>query len=151
MDLYIARHGEAGSGTYDELRELTANGISTTQSVYTRSATSIHQSIATVICSPLLRARQTAEVALDLLPIKCRELVVSEILRPESCPEDIAGFLDKQTQWPILIVGHQPVLGELLAWLTDQEHFRAGIATSSLYALNLITPARGCGTVLWQS
>ena len=151
MDLYIARHGEAGIAAYDDLRELTANGIATTRTIYTQNAASIHQSIATVICSPLVRARQTAEIALNVLPVRSSNLMVSETLRPESSPGVIASFLDSQAEWPILLVGHQPVLGELLAWLTDQEHFRAGIATSSLYALNLITPAQGCGTVLWQS
>ena len=151
MDLYISRHGEAGPAHTDDLRELTERGIRETRRVYTECAGRIQQPIARVVSSPLIRARQTAEIALQLLPVACSDIEISAELSPDSSPEAIAACLDCSDRWPILLVGHQPVLGELLSWLTDQEHFRHGIATSSLFSLNLITPARGCGTVLWQS
>ncbi len=151
VDLYVARHGAAGRARDDASRELTAAGVGATRAVYTRCAVRIHQPIATLVCSPLTRARQTAEIALDTLPIDPGPVVVSEALCPDSTPAALAQFLDLCLQWPVMLVGHQPLLGDFLSWLTDQEHFRNGVATSSLVALNLIAPARGCGTVLWQA
>ena len=151
MDLYIARHGEADRAGTDDLRELTEYGVRQTRAVYADCASRIQQPINEVVASPLVRARQTADIAMEILPVANPELEISEVLRPESTPEAIASFLESRSRSPVMLVGHQPVLGEFLSWLTDQEHFRHGIPTSSLLSLNLITPARGCGTVLWQS
>ena len=151
MLIYLARHGEAGRAANDDDRPLTASGIATTRLVYSQLADHIEEPLAVIVSSPLLRARQTAEIALELLPTSATELLICPELRPESTPEAIAQLLDAQLAWPVLLVGHQPIMGNLLSWLTGHLHFRHEGATSSLYALDLITPARGCGEVLWHS
>ena len=151
MELYIARHGEAGSASSDELRALTANGVSRTRATYSQYAGKIQRPIATVVSSPLVCARQTAGIALELLPVADQDFLITDVLRPESTPEQIAKFLDTLSLWPVLLVGHLPVLGEMLYWLTEQEEYRSGIKTSSLFAVDLLTPARGCGNVIWHS
>ena len=55
-----------------------------------------------------------------------------------------------QVAGPVFLVGHQPLMGRLLAWLTDRAEVSTAFGTSGLAAVELITPARGCGTLLWQ-
>lgn len=151
MLLYIARHGEAGAAADDSLRELTANGRSETRAVYERFAARIEEPIQSIICSPLLRARQTALLARQSLPNVVQEPVIAEELKPASSPALLGNLLDRQSRWPVMLVGHQPVLGELLSWLTDEPDHRYNLPTSSLHAVELIAAARGCGTLIWHS
>ena len=149
MRLYVARHGEAGRAVSDDLRQLTARGVAETRAAYREAAGHLREPVAQLIASPLVRARQTAAIALELLPCT-GSLQTSDVLRPESSPEAIASLLESATS-PVMLVGHQPVLGELLSWLTGDDYHRYSVDTSSFYALDLIVPAQGCGTLLWRA
>ena len=148
MRLYVARHGEAGRAAKDDLRQLTERGVAETRATYREAASHLREPMAQLVASPLVRAQQTAAIALELLPCT-GGLQTSDVLRPESSPAAIATLLENAPS-PIMLVGHQPVLGALLSWLTGDEYHRCSVGTSSFYALDLIVPAQGCGTLLWR-
>jgi phosphohistidine phosphatase len=65
-----------------------------------------------IVCSPLLRARETA-ATLDL-----GEPVIDERLAPGATPEDIRAVADGRGE-VVLVVGHQPDCGRAAAMLGD--------------------------------
>jgi len=153
--LYLVRHGEAGSAVQDSQRELTARGRAQTQSLCEQVASQLPDIPQTLLVSPYTRAVQTADIVRSVLmpdvtdPASYR---LAPCLTPNEYPEKVAAFLDAQSSlvWPVVMVGHQPLLGEILAWLTDRPELAHGVATSSISALDLATFARGCGTLSWQ-
>jgi len=79
--------------------------------------------------------------------VDCR---ISELLRPETSVERLAGELEANTEWPLVLVAHQPLLGKLLAWLVDEDSLRHAVPTSGLYALDVIAFVRGGASLLWH-
>ena len=113
MDLILWRHAEAEDavgGRDDMRRALTARG----EKQAARVAAWLDRQLpegARILCSPALRCEQTA------LPLG-RKYKTREELAPEATVADVL----QVTQWPsakqaVLVVGHQPLLGEVLAQL----------------------------------
>lgn len=113
MDLILWRHAEAeegGEGQDDLLRPLTARG----EKQAARMAAWLDRQLPEglrVLCSPALRTEQTA-----------RALGRKYKLRAELLPDGSAQDLLELVQWPrtrgaVLVVGHQPVLGQTVARL----------------------------------
>lgn len=150
MRLYLARHGEAAYGHPDESRTLTDWGNKQTQANYRHCAPRFDVPLAGIVSSPLVRARQTAAIALVNLPTTAVELLISPQLHPETPVADTCAMLAQQTAWPLLLVAHQPLIGKLLAWFCDDSDLRYQVNTSSLFALEMIAIVRGGGTLLWQ-
>ncbi|HEX8885165.1 MAG TPA: histidine phosphatase family protein [Noviherbaspirillum sp.] len=108
MELILWRHAEAAPGTPDEARPLTETGRHHAQAMAQwlrpRLPADLH-----ILCSPALRARQT--VAPLALPHDIHQAIAKD--RP-------ATDLLKAADWPanrrnIMLVGHQPAFGELIA------------------------------------
>lgn len=153
--LYLVRHGEAGSAAQDSLRELTARGRAETLSVCEQVAGQMPELPKTLLVSPYTRAVQTAAIVRSILMPDVTDPAgyrVTPCLTPDEYPEKVAAFLDAEAQitWPLVMVGHQPLLGEILAWLTGRPELAHSVPTSSISAVDLITFARGCGTLSWQ-
>ncbi|HEY3543275.1 MAG TPA: histidine phosphatase family protein [Gaiellaceae bacterium] len=109
MRLVIVRHAEAAPGDPDELRPLTADGRVRAR----RLGEQLHaDGLApdAVVCSPLLRARETA-AALAL-----GEPRVDERLAPGATPEDVRAVADEYGE-VVVVVGHQPDCGRAAAVL----------------------------------
>lgn len=138
MIVYILRHAEAfPSGTEgitcDEERFLTPKGEKQAQRAG-KALLKIEAKPKKVLSSPLVRARQTAELAVTQMgdiPI--------EIYQPLACPADLEVVVDKLHEFAgedeVLLVGHQPDLGQLTGWLAfgdpnlEIDLKKAGIAT----------------------
>lgn len=107
--MILWRHADAKPGSPDDERELTARGLAQA----TRVAAWLNRHLpddAVVLASPARRAQQTAR-ALN------REMLTVADLGTAS---DAARLL-KAAGWPdagghVVIVGHQPTLGEAVAW-----------------------------------
>jgi phosphohistidine phosphatase len=110
MDLILWRHAEAEPGEPDLGRRLTAKGIKQAERV--AAWLDVHLSDTTrVLTSPADRAQQTA------LALKRKFRVVPE-LAPGAAATDVlaaAGWPDSREA--VLVVGHQPTLGEVAALL----------------------------------
>jgi len=112
MDLILWRHAEAEDGTPDHARELTAKGVKQAAKV----AAFLRQHIADdyrVLVSPAARAQQTASA-----------LTSHFTLAPTIAPGATAEAVLHAARWPdaggtVLVVGHQPTLGEVAAQLLD--------------------------------
>lgn len=117
MDLILWRHAEAqegGEGLDDLQRALTPRG----EKQAARMASWLDRQLPEglrVLCSPARRTEQTAQA----LGRKFK-------LRAELLPDGSAQDLLELVQWPhargtVLVVGHQPMLGQVVARLTGME------------------------------
>lgn len=112
MDLILWRHAEAEEGTPDMERKLTPRG----QKHAARVAAWLLQRLpsrVTILASPARRTVQTAQ-ALNT------EFKTSSRLAPGASVVDVI----EAARWPdrkgvVLVVGHQPTLGEVAAYLTS--------------------------------
>ena len=117
MDLILWRHAEAedaGPGMSDLERALTAKGQKQARRMGQWLASQLPESCR-ILVSPAVRTLQTAE-ALG------RKYKLNADLAPGAEPEDIL----KAANWPgaretVLIVGHQPTLGQAAALLMTGE------------------------------
>jgi len=118
--LYIVRHAiaaERGAAWPDDTkRPLTLKGIARMRKG-ARGLRALGVSVDLILTSPLVRARQTADVLLETLrPVP--RLAVVDALAPDRSPRAVAEALARFDRVRrIAIVGHEPGLGEFAAWL----------------------------------
>lgn len=114
MRIFLVRHAEAAPGEPDELRPLTAAGKAAARALGERLATN---HIDAVVCSPLLRARETADAIASAANL---EADTDERLAPGA---DVAGLSNAVADRGdiVVVVGHQPDCSELVLALTGQE------------------------------
>jgi phosphohistidine phosphatase len=121
MKLFLARHGHALAETEDPRRPLSVRGRKTTRLVaaFLRGSGAL-AGVRAVWHSPLLRAKETAELLIRDLTLDARP-VETEGLLPEDDPAAIADRLQRMEE-PVLVVGHEPYLGMLATLLVrDRE------------------------------
>ena len=114
MDLILWRHAEAEPGEPDLGRRLTAKGIQQAERV---AGWLDHQLAATtrILSSPADRAQQTAQA------LKRKFRVVPELAPGATVAAILAAAGWPDAREPVLIVGHQPTLGEVAALLLSGE------------------------------
>lgn len=127
--LEILRHGEAepAGAAGDAARPLSPTGR--------RAVTALAAGLAMeggrpgrIFSSPILRARQTAEIVRDAMP-RAPAIEPMEELLPERDPSDVLRALEAQgaITGDVLLVTHQPLAGRLAALLTgDAPALRPG-------------------------
>jgi len=111
MTLYLLRHGiatERGAGRYanDSDRPLTAKG----RRQLRRAASAIRAmelSFDVILSSPLVRARQTAELIARALHCQHR-LELTELLAPGASATGLVRRLKQLKPQNVLLVGHEP-------------------------------------------
>ena len=126
MDLILWRHAEAADGAPDHARELTAKGIKQAGKV----AAFLHQHLPhdhRILVSPTARTQQTAAA-----------LTHHFTLAPTIAPGASAQAVLHAARWPdaggtVLIVGHQPTLGEVAAQLLGCADTALSIKKGSLW------------------
>lgn len=110
MELILWRHAEAVDGIPDEARELTAKGVRQAE----KMATFLRQHLpkdTRILVSPTTRTQQTATAL-------TRHFTVVPAIAPGASAQAVL----EATHWPdaggaVLVVGHQPTLGEVAAQL----------------------------------
>jgi phosphohistidine phosphatase len=112
--LYLVRHAKAAPGNPDELRPLTPEGREQARLLAERLAGERPDAVVT---SPLLRARETAEVLARACGL---EAVPDERLAPGATSAD-ARLAAAGRGERIVLVGHQPDFGRIAAALTGEE------------------------------
>jgi phosphohistidine phosphatase len=151
--LYLIRHGlaeERGDAWPDDAkRPLTDDGISQLRKA-ARGLSRIGVSVEIVLSSPLVRARQTAELiagGLDPRP----SLVNIDSLAPDGNFAAVMMDLEKHARKSrVALVGHEPAIGELAARLIGSRHpieFKKG-AVCRIDIEDL--PPAGPGTLRWM-
>ena len=118
--LYLVRHAiaeERGEDWPDDTkRPLTEKGIAKMRQVV-QGLDALDTGIEVVITSPLVRARQTADLLLEGLKPKPSVDILAQ-LAPGETPAKVAEALAAYAgRGAIALVGHEPALGELGGWL----------------------------------
>jgi len=125
VKVYLVRHGEAEeqrSGRSDEERELTREGRVQFEGVVAGLA-ALGIGLDKILTSPLIRARQTAEILAQALPgPKPQEIAA---LAPGGSFDAVFRAL-RDPLSGIALVGHEPALGTLVSLATT------GVASSAL-------------------
>jgi len=144
VKLYIARHGEASfNAKTDRERPLTPNGIKVTKSLMGGCFQQLKE-INLIWSSDLLRARETAAIYSQGLGIKVEE---NPKLSPDGEPKKILQALSGlKSDDSILIVSHQPVVGELVSLLCEGDTYHAHpYCTSEIVVIECEMLAPGLG------
>lgn len=150
--LYLVRHAiaaERGPAWPDDTkRPLTHKGIVRMREIV-HGLRLFDVAIDQVLSSPLVRAKQTAEILVDGLK-PAPALTVVAALAPGVAPAQVAEALAqfKKAQ-AIALVGHEPDLGELGAWLIGAQaplpFKKGGIARIDIANV----PPGGAGQLIW--
>ena len=151
-ELYLIRHGVAearGDAWPDDTRRpLTEEGISRLKKG-ARGLVRLGLEFDVVLTSPLVRARQTAEVFATAFNTRS-PLVVIDSLAPEGGVQAVMNDLEQHARRArIALVGHEPGIGELAARLLGSRRpleFKKG--TVCRIDIESIPPA-GPGTLRW--
>lgn len=139
MHLYLLRHGDAAeTATDDASRSLTTLGKDQAL-IAARALKKFNVTPDELWCSPLLRAKQTAEVVRQELGIK--ELLVTEYLVPSSDSRQIIGKLNAISLQAVLLTGHEPHLSTLISLLiSGSRNSRVIMKKGSLACLEVAKP-----------
>ena len=131
MDLILWRHAEAADETPQDLdlaRELTPRGLKQAARVAAWLDRQLPDG-ARILCSPARRTVQTAEA----LGRKFK-------LRDDLAPGASVDALLDASQWPaargaVLVVGHQPTLGQTIARLLDTAEHEVSVRKGAVWWL----------------
>ena len=151
-ELYFIRHGlaeERGDAWPDDnKRPLTEEGMSRMRKAV-RGLSRIGVSLDVVLTSPLVRARQTADIVaggLDPRP----SIVNIDSLAPAGSYAAVIRDLEKHgRKCRIALVGHEPMMGELAARLIGSRHpmefKKGGVCRIDVESLT----SRRAGSLIW--
>jgi phosphohistidine phosphatase len=156
MDLLIIRHGIAEdkdvfatTGQGDDLRPLTEKGRKKMARV-ARGLRAIVPQVALFAASPLVRARETADIVAREYGGEIGE--ITETLRPDASLDDFVEWLDSRGERTVVaVVGHEPHLGALATWLmcgTGESHIELKKGGACLVSFD-DRPKRGGATLHW--
>jgi phosphohistidine phosphatase len=156
MDLLIVRHGPAGSreefataGQPDDLRPLTKKGVQEMKAV-ARGLCRIVPRIDSLITSPLVRARQTADIVAAAYDME--EILETDVLRPDADFKEFVNWARHQSKDGVVAAfGHEPHLSGLVAFLIgDAGDARIELKKGGACFLRFDgLPKRGRGTLRW--
>ena len=132
MNLYLMRHAIAVAGDEpgvdtDGERPLSPKGIKRMRKA-ARGLKRLEIPFDALLTSPLLRARQTADVVAPLIGLEGQIEVISG-LTPESLVDNlISDLTGYQNREHLLLVGHEPLLSQMMAFLlTGKKNQELGI------------------------
>lgn len=152
LELYLIRHGVAADRGKDwpddSKRPLTPEGIARLRKVAC-GLNAIDVSFDQIVTSPLVRARQTADVFSEDLTSK-PPVVTSDALAPAGTPAAVIQEITKHIRKArVALVGHEPNLGELAAQLMGARSplaFKKG----GICRIDFdILPPKGAGRLCW--
>jgi phosphohistidine phosphatase len=129
VDLILWRHAEAVDGIPDHARELTSKGVKQAE----KMATFLHQHLpdeVRILVSPATRTQQTIAAFtknFTLAPTIALGASALDVLQAVRWP-DAGGT--------VLVVGHQPTLGEVAAQLLVCKHKSLSIKKGALWWFN---------------
>lgn len=153
MNLYLLRHGpaeERDARRYpdDRLRPLTPEGCRKMRHV-AAGLRALELDFDTWLVSPYLRARQTAEIVAAACGAKPK-LQLADELAPEGGMRRLVRRLAEQPAEAhhILLVGHEPCLGELAGYLLAGKSLPLALKKGGVCLLAVAVPAGPASAVL---
>ena len=145
MRIWILRHGQAEpTAASDAERSLTEVG----QAEAIRMAEQLAgHSLDVILASPYRRAQQTAELVRRELGFR-RGVTTVDWLTPDDDPMVVLDQLSDRAEDELLLVSHQPLVGQLISLLVDghrQGHY--SMPTAGLACLDMPLPAAGAASL----
>ena len=153
MFVYVLRHGiadDAKPGEPDSARALTGEGRKKLSSVLER-ASKAGVAPAVILTSPYLRAKQTARMAAQAFGRE-NSVVETSALVPSGSPELVWDEISEyRSEEQLMVVGHEPLLGELVSYLLDSPSLRVDMRKAALVSI-LLESLRGGprGVLQWM-
>lgn len=153
MELYLIRHADAiplgeNGITEDEQRPLTPKGEQQADAMgklFKARGIGFDR----IISSPLVRARQTAEIMLESSGIEL-DLAFSDTLVPEACPKKLGRYLKKMGGERVAVVGHLPHMGEFASWIIGSRKANIDVAKAGVALVSIDdAPRKGRGSLQW--
>jgi phosphohistidine phosphatase len=152
LELYLIRHGLAAERGEeypdDSKRPLTSEGIARLRKE-AKALDALDVNFDQILSSPLVRAKQTAEVFAESMKSK-PPIAMSDALTPAGSPaaviQDLAKHMRKAR---IALVGHEPNMGELAAFLVGAKvplPFKKGAVCRIDFS---VFPPKGKGALCW--
>ncbi|ROL63020.1 phosphohistidine phosphatase SixA [Pseudomonas vranovensis] len=145
MKLWVLRHGEAEPrANTDAERRLTGHGR---EQVLRSAAQLLGQPLQVILASPYVRAQQTAALVHEALGFG-KPVQTVPWLTPDSDPQTVIDELDRLGIEQVLVVSHQPLVGNLVSLLAhgSRQH-PAPMSTASLAELEGEWPLAGLMTL----
>lgn len=145
MHLYILRHANADTeAATDSARELSEKGREQAKKV-AQFCTEHGIRPEVIFSSPLIRAQQTARPVAKELGM---EVTTARWLACGATPEGIcAQLVALKDAAAVMLVGHQPDLGELIAHLLGASGDSINVRKASLTLVEVTLPRKGGGRV----
>jgi phosphohistidine phosphatase len=152
LELYLIRHGVAAERGEDypddSKRPLTSEGIARLRKE-AKALSALDVSFDQILSSPLVRARQTADVFAEELKEK-PSVALADALTPAGSPAAVIQELGKHMRKArIALVGHEPNMGELAAHLIGSKvplPFKKGAIARIDFS---VFPPKGKGQLVW--
>jgi phosphohistidine phosphatase len=147
MKLFILRHGMTAASTADEDRVLSEKGIKEVEDVVRLRQRDL-QSVRQIFSSPMIRVKQTLEIAARILGLAA-PINESDYLTTGSRLKEIVSFVSELDfeGGDVLVSSHQSCTSILVLWLTGEDVL---ISNGSLLAIDVEKPEQGGGRILWQ-
>lgn len=145
MDLYILRHGDAGpnqtSAADDDARELTEAGIAEVRAVIGVAHAAQLPAPSIILCSPLSRAKQTAQIVKDVWQGSGDIETSTALVRGDL----LAMMAEVASQYPerhsVMLAGHEPSLSTFAsAVLAGSERSFIELDKSGLIHISVYQP-----------
>jgi phosphohistidine phosphatase len=150
MELYFLRHGDAGAAEdwkgRDSERPLSREGAVRMEKEAAAIAL-LRPTLELILTSPLVRARQTAEIVARSLRL-AELLVEEERLSPGFAAADLAGILaERGSLRGLLMVGHEPDFSRVISACTGGG--RVECKKGSLVRVDMDDPSSLKGILVW--
>lgn len=148
MPLLFLRHGDAVESPHfhDTQRPLSEAGRRQIQTVG-RFLRAYRNELEIILSSPLVRARETAEIVRDALDLPA--VITTDTLAAGASVRELFGFINGQHSHALLLVGHEPQLSSAISVLTGgDDHFRVEMRKASLARVETEFPVKKGHAVL---
>ncbi len=154
MELYLIRHAEAlpvghDGVADDEGRPLSEPGRA--QCVALAEALQrLHVRLDRIVTSPLVRARQTADLLAEHWSAPAPEIIECNALRPDGKRRKVTRFLSSLGAGSLGVVGHNPDLSAYAAWLIGGKEVQVELAKAGVARIELESGIdKGAGLLSW--
>jgi phosphohistidine phosphatase len=151
LHFYVIRHGDAvphgDPGYADDDRPLTELGRRQSRALG-EALTNHGVRFDVILCSPLPRARETADGVIEGLADPKPPIVYTTALAPGGKSRKLDREVLKHGGAVVAVIGHQPDLGEYTARLIGSKKTNIDLAKASVACVKCTDPpGKGCGSL----
>jgi len=150
MDLYFLRHGEADWPDWkksDDERPLTKRGKKEMNEVG-KFLKRVKADPDLILTSPLLRAKQTAEIACEALGYPVKKLRQTVALKSEAKPTELFDELSGLKAEEVICVGHAPNVDNVVAFVIGSRSPVTALKKAGLASIEIETFSPPRGTIV---